>query len=104
MDQLFRKVSLAHEEWVLSAFGQNIPISAIKTGLLGSFIMVVALLSYFVGSMNQQQTVNWFAYYSDQGLCHVLQTNSSFLVTCAPKPLITTANMSNLSIPGAFRG
>ena len=107
----FKKVSLQHEEFVVCAFGQEIPISAIKTGLLGSFIIMVALVSYFVGEQMQQQTVNWFAFYSNQGLCRVMPVGGSFTVICGKQQydnMNLTAqmamNITDLNLTGGLNG
>jgi hypothetical protein len=101
----FKKAQLHHEEFVVCVFGKEIPISAIKTGLLGSFIIMVALMSYLLGKWEQQQTMNWFAYYSDKGLCTLMQNgNGEFIVICSPKstpiPYNVSQNNINLSRGG----
>ena len=97
----FKKAQLHHEEFVVCAFGKEIPISAIKTGLLGSFIIMVALMSYFEGEWMQQQTMNWFAYYSGKGLCTLMQSgNGEFIVVCTTKqtPIPYNASQTNINL------
>jgi hypothetical protein len=55
----FRKVTMLsqNDEWVLDIAGQEVPMIALKTGITALFIVLVVFLSYNIGQMDAQITL-----------------------------------------------
>lgn len=77
-----KKIQTTHEELILEIAGHEIPANALKGLLMCPMIMALVGLAYVMGMQMQLETMKWFAFYSDKGLCGVMQVKDSFVLRC----------------------